>query len=153
MQGLIKGIAYFIGVCILIGLIVSFIFSQLPVFPYASKGFLMGLSQGRTQETYDLFSTNFKSHNSYDAFVSFVRDYHLEEFESVTWVKTVVAEDKQSGYIIGIMVTKNKKRIPMQFNYIKEGGNGITDQGWRIDSIQVGDEILKRISAPTGTPS
>ena len=129
---------FFMTILVLLGIgtILSFVLGGYPIFTTTGKAFLVQLSEAKYYEAYDQFTDEFKAQHSPEQFTQMIIQSGLTEYKSVDWVKTV--GDKQSGYatIVGIVTTKDGKKIPLLMRFIKLKSKDWYEQKWRISELK-----------------
>jgi len=140
-----KGIAYYIVICCVIGVFISTIASVIPKFPPTARGFLYMASEGKYNDAYQLFSDNFKKNNTIEVFTQVVQANQLDQFKSVDWVRDVRVDDTHA-YVMGMMTTKEDKRLGVAVYFIKVAGSHRFDQQWRIEGFEAGDKVVQKLS-------
>ena len=113
-----------------------------------TRGFFIALSQGKYEETYRLFSSDFKAHNDFESYMKFVHEYDLDKYKAASWMENYTSPDQLTGRLTGIMFRKDNSRIPIQFTFVKESGGNWLEQGWHIQSIDTGDQVLQKLKTP-----
>lgn len=127
-------------ICVLIGFGVSFIFGVLPVFSFVSKGFLVTVENGKFNEAYSLLSSNYQNRYKIQDFIKDMHESGLDQYQDVQWLKTVTDKDHARGYVMGVVTTKQKRKIPLEIEFVQVQGSDWLDKGWRIDNIRIPSE-------------
>jgi len=132
-----KGVFYFLGGCVVVGFIIALVFSNISVFPYIGKSFLVSIEQGNYPQAYQVLSTEFKKKVNLPTFARLSKNNGLEEYQSVEWYKDVYDDKEKTGYVIGTITTKKGQRLIIRLDFIQEKNIGPQDKGWRINEINV----------------
>lgn len=135
-----KKILYFFAGCIVIGLLISTFFAALPVFTITGKGFLAALSEGNYEQPYAMCSKSFKQKYTIADFKRIIDHSGLNDYKSVEWVENVNDDQHKSGYLLGVVLTKDNKRIMIKLNFIQEIFKSDSNKRWRIDAITIDNE-------------
>ncbi len=144
---MLKKIAYYLIGCIIIGVIISAVFSSLPVYKFIAEGFLVSLSKGEYPQAYAMMSKDFQTRFDLPAFISNVDKSGLKNYERAVWTSEVTASDNKHGTLVGTVHTKQNTQIFIEFNYVLVDGQAMSDKGWRIDNI-----IIKNPTNPESQP-
>lgn len=134
---MLKGILYFFGGCLLIGLILSFGLSKIPALSMAGKSILIMLSQHQYEQAYNYFSKDFKSRYSLPIFTKMVDESGLTHYEDVAWTKEIISKDKKKGYLAGTVKTTQNLDIAIEMDFVNEAGAGSYAPQWMIKDLRV----------------
>lgn len=143
---MLKGILYFFGGCLLIGLILSFGLSKIPALSMAGKSILTMISQHQYSQAYGYFSKDFKNRYSLPVFTKMVDESGLTNYEDVAWTKEIISKDKKKGYLAGMVKTTQNIDIAIEIDFVDEAAPGSYAPQWLINDLRVKKQ---NILAPT----
>jgi hypothetical protein len=138
---MLKKIFYYLVGCIIVGFILSAIFSSLPVYKFIAEGFMVSVSKGEYKQAYAMLSKDFQARYDLPAFIANIEKSGLNDYERTIWKAETSAPDKKHGALYGIVYTKHNVQIPIEFNFIVVEGELMTDKGWRIDNIIIKQKL------------
>lgn len=139
MNKLFKFFLYFMIFCGVIGFIVSFGFSQMPVLETGSKGYFIALKNKQYKEAYDFMSVEYRASNSYDKFIEDLKLIRIYETKNWEPKQSILSDDKTKGVVRGIVTARvmgDIKKIEVDV-YFKRANDNFDFFGkhWVIDTI------------------
>lgn len=138
-----KKLFYFLTTCIVIGLLLSIAIGSFPVFPAAGRAFLVSVQQEVYPQAYSMLSEGFQQRMDLRTFMTSVKASGLDQYESVEWIDQS-GDPKQGTYtMVGVVTTKDKRKIPIKVDFAKGQPNDSLQKGWYIDALQVGASVIK----------
>ncbi|MBI2790747.1 MAG: hypothetical protein HYX61_02215 [Gammaproteobacteria bacterium] len=143
---MLRKILYYLIGCIIVGVILSAIFSSLPVYKFVAEGFMVSVSKGEYKQAYAMLSKEFQARYDLPAFIANIEKSGLNDYQRTIWKAESSAPDKKHGVLYGIVYTKHNVEIPIEFNFVVVDGPSMADRGWRIDNIIIKQ---KTEAAPT----
>lgn len=141
-----KSLLYFFGACLIIGLLLSFGLSRMPVLPMAGKAILTLIGQHHYAQAYSYFSTDFKNKYPLETFSEMVEHSGLSNFEKVEWYNEKMDKDKKKGYLSGMVITKQKTQIEIEMDFVNESVAGSLAPQWLIANMRVKQKQTEPLS-------
>lgn len=135
MKKFLKGFLTFIVVCGLIGVLIGYLLSRVPVMSLGSNAFLISVANEQYQQAYMLLSPEFQKNVDLEKFKDNVKISHLDQYKSVVWLKTDIYPQQQGGRVLGRITTKDNQQFLIQFEYVLVQGEKPTQKSWLINSI------------------
>jgi hypothetical protein len=132
-----KGILYFFGGCLVIGLLISFGLTRIPALPMAGKAILTMIGNHQYAQAYSYFSTDFKNKYPLETFTQMVEHSGLSNFEKVEWFNEQMDKDKKKGYLSGMVFTTKKTQIEIEVDFVNEAAANSFAPQWLIDNMRV----------------
>lgn len=132
---MLRKILYYLIGCIIVGVILSAIFSSLPVYKFVAEGFMVSVSKGEYKQAYAMLSKEFQARYDLPAFIDNIEKSGLNDYQRTIWKAETSTPDKKHGVLYGIVYTKHNVEIPIEFNFVAVEGPSMADKGWRIDNI------------------
>ncbi len=149
-----KKLLYFFLGCIVFGVAMSMVISTLPALQMVGTSFLVNIKEGNFSQAYTIFSPDCKQRLPMENFINFSKMNKLNQYKDVKWLKTVIEPNKVRGYILGDITLSNHEVVPIELQFIKlKTSSTLQSEGWFVDDMFVGKEVILRQSRMSETPA
>lgn len=147
MKKFIKGFLIFVVICGIIGYFIGYFLSSMPILTYASKAFLVTLSQKQYDQAYSLLSPSFQQRADLATFKATVESTGLDQYKDVVWIKNETYPQDNTGLVVGVVTTYQDKQFVVEFQYAVIGTTA-SDKRWLINNIRFPQEYNDKLTLP-----
>lgn len=119
----------------------------MPILTYASKAFLVSLSQKQYDQAYTLLSPAFQQRVDLETFKATVKSTGLDMYKDVVWIRNETYPQDNTGLVVGVVTTYENKQFVVEFQYAVIGTQP-TDKRWLINNIRFPQEYNDKLTLP-----